>query len=167
MQDMVFATARLTIRPWTDADAEWYVNARDEDIVRWTRESEPLTPEGWMRERVRIAANDGAHRGAIVDDAGVPVGNIGARSGIEDVELFYWIESSARGNGYATEALAGAVDWFREHHSVDVFTLEIHPQNAASIAVAERAGFSFAGLRESCDSCADEDGNVAVYLRSV
>ena len=41
--------------------------------------------------------------------------------------------------------------------------LEIHPQNEASIRVAQRAGFAFAELRQSCDSCADTDGNVAIY----
>ena len=81
------------------------------------------------------------------------------------VELRYWIVDGARGRGYATEALRGAVAWWGGVADVERFRLDIHPENVGSHRVAERAGFAFDRYEESCDTCADDQGRVAVFMR--
>ena len=61
-------------------------------------------------------------------------------------EASYFLRASARGRGIATRALLMATDWaFRERGQARVF-LRCNPENAASRALAERAGFTFEGL---------------------
>jgi RimJ/RimL family protein N-acetyltransferase len=52
----------------------------------------------------------------------------------------YW------GKGYATEAARASLDWGFEHLPIDELVSLIQPENAASIAVAERLGERRRGL---------------------
>jgi mycothiol synthase len=78
---------------------------------------------------------------AALDAEGLFVGSVLLMSsGPDEAELAYWVRSEARGRGHATRALTLLSDWalglrFRR------FWLEIEPHNAASIAVAVKAGF--------------------------
>jgi RimJ/RimL family protein N-acetyltransferase len=59
-----------------------------------------------------------------------------------DVPEAGWVLSPAmQGRGYATEALRGAIDWLGRPAACI-----IHPENAASVRVAEKAGFRQAGM---------------------
>ena len=61
-------------------------------------------------------------------------------------EAAYFLRRSARGRGLATRALLMVADWgFREHDLRRVYA-RAHPENTASVAVLERAGFSYEGL---------------------
>ena len=53
----------------------------------------------------------------------------------------YWLAPSARGQGLMTEAVQAVVRWAREKHGIQSLRLWTHPENIASQAVAERAGF--------------------------
>jgi RimJ/RimL family protein N-acetyltransferase len=70
--------------------------------------------------------------------------------GHDTAELSYFLRASARGRGLATRAVLLATDWaFRERGQARVF-LRCDPENAGSVALAERAGFTYEGLeRES------------------
>jgi RimJ/RimL family protein N-acetyltransferase len=48
---------------------------------------------------------------------------------------------AAHGKGYATEAMRAALAWADRNLRVPAFTCIIHPENAASIRVAEKLGF--------------------------
>jgi RimJ/RimL family protein N-acetyltransferase len=62
-------------------------------------------------------------------------------------ELSYFLRASARGRGLGTRAVLMAADWgFRERGLMRVF-LRADPANAASVALAERAGFTCEGLQ--------------------
>ena len=84
---------------------------------------------------------------AICSDSDVLLGVVTLR--LRDAGLIgYWLSSSARGSGLMTEAVKGVIAWAREELGVQRFELWTHPDNAASQAVARRAGFARAGLGE-------------------
>ncbi len=92
----------------------------------------------------------------------VLVGKLGVEMHPESVELSYWIAAPFRGRGLATELLRAATEWAALSGPA-VIELRIHPGNTASIGVAERVGYRFFGFECSCESCADDQGRVAVY----
>jgi RimJ/RimL family protein N-acetyltransferase len=60
----------------------------------------------------------------------------------------YWLAPAARGQGLMTEAVRAVVRWAAEEHGVECLRLWTHPENIASQAVAERAGFVRIGVCE-------------------
>lgn len=89
---------------------------------------------------------------AIADDTGAAVGQIGLWLRDPDngrANIGYWVAPSARGHGFAAEALGVLVDWARtlpELHRVELY---VEPWNEASWRTAERAGFAREGLLRS------------------
>ena len=61
---------------------------------------------------------------------------------IENIPEMGWILAPhAHGKGYASEAVAAALAWADEHLKAPEIVAIIDPANAASIRVAEKAGF--------------------------
>ena len=60
----------------------------------------------------------------------------------------YWLSRPARGQGLMTEAVRAVVRWARNECGIERLYLWTHPDNHASQAVAERAGFVRIGLGE-------------------
>jgi RimJ/RimL family protein N-acetyltransferase len=56
-------------------------------------------------------------------------------------EMGWLLKSGAHGQGYASEAVAAGLQWADRALAGQTFTAIIHPENAASIRVAEKAGF--------------------------
>jgi RimJ/RimL family protein N-acetyltransferase len=53
-----------------------------------------------------------------------------------------WILATAKqGKGYATEAVQTILDWARGRFVADEFACLIHPDNAASLRLADKLGF--------------------------
>lgn len=74
---------------------------------------------------------------------GLAIGGVGCKGAPDDdgrVEIGYGIAESARGCGYATEAVCGLVGWLRDRDVGEVMA-ECDEGNAASIAVLRRCGF--------------------------
>ena len=83
----------------------------------------------------------------IVDAAlGEPVGMCGVDhwSSTDVAQFGYWLAAGARGRRLATHAVTLMTGWLFELGAARVF-LTIQSENAASTAVARRAGFSFEG----------------------
>jgi RimJ/RimL family protein N-acetyltransferase len=57
-------------------------------------------------------------------------------------EMGWVLARSAQGQGYATEAVTGALDWANDALAGREIVAIIDPDNAASIRVAEKTGFS-------------------------
>ena len=60
MQDRLAMTLPLaggTLRPWEQADAAWYVAARDEEVFRWTTERRDLTVAETAAAILRVNAS--------------------------------------------------------------------------------------------------------------
>ncbi len=164
MQTLDLRTDRLLLRPWTEADAAWYVGAIDDEILRWTREPDDLTVEDWIA--CLSDAQSGRSQSAAITSDRALVGNVTVTQRRNAVEISYWISAEARGRGFASEALNATTDWVSDNLGPIPLHLEISPDNAASIAVAKRAGYSFSEYRLSKDRCADDLGRVAVYRRT-
>ena len=61
---------------------------------------------------------------------------------LEDIpELGWALVSRAHGKGYATEAVRAAIAWGDEHFGQRRTACIIHPENLASIHVAEKCGY--------------------------
>ena len=64
-------------------------------------------------------------------------------SGTDVAQFGYWLAAAARGRGFATRSVR-MTSWLFEHGTARVF-LTIGSENAASAAVARRAGFTYEG----------------------
>jgi RimJ/RimL family protein N-acetyltransferase len=96
---------------------------------------------GWRESDDRtfaIAREDDAYLGSV---------SVGLREG---GNVGYMLSPSARGHGFMTEALRAVVRWVHDVHGIALLQLWTHPDNLASQAVAERAGFARIGERR-CD----------------
>jgi RimJ/RimL family protein N-acetyltransferase len=51
------------------------------------------------------------------------------------------LAASKQGLGYATEAVLAVLGWGREHFGASPVACIIHPENRASIRVAQKCGF--------------------------
>ncbi len=135
-QDPVIARFLPIPQPYTEADAEAYVARRRAD---------------WDGDRERSFAITDATTGEVL-------GSIARHRAAEHrAELGYWLAPGARGRGVATRALRLVSSWSLEVTGLVRLELFTHPENRASQGVAERAGFTFEGIRRAWD--VDRDGN--------
>ena len=58
------------------------------------------------------------------------------------VEIGYTVFPEFRGQGYASETCGAMMDWARREHAVRHFVSSIEPDNAPSIRVIEKLGFT-------------------------
>jgi RimJ/RimL family protein N-acetyltransferase len=147
-------TERLLLRPPRPADEDAVLRAcRDPEVLRWTaRLPDPYTradAEAWVRDIAPGERADGHGLPCVVEAGGALAGScgltfLGARAGA-DAEVGYWTAAGSRGRGYATEATRALTGWAFEHGARRVRLLTL-PGNAASQAVARKAGFHPAGV---------------------
>jgi RimJ/RimL family protein N-acetyltransferase len=94
-------------------------------VARYTRQT---GREGWLNWILREQATQDA------------VGTVQATLRDDAVELAWVVAPKAQGKGYATEATAAVIEWLRSR-GVQLFEAHVHPDHAASNAVASRLGF--------------------------
>jgi len=145
-------TERLVLRRPRRSDVRVVVDAfHDPDIPRFI----PLVPVpygdddylAWL-EGVDREWEEGDERTfAICDPDDVQIGAVAVRLR-EGGTVGYWLRSTARGQGLMTEAVRAVVQWARDEGGIRQLFLWTHPDNHASQAVAERAGFVRIGLAE-------------------
>ena len=144
-------TARLTFRRHVAADLDDVAAMWSEPGVVAFFGGKPFNREDAWQRLTRYAglwallgfgfwALHDAATGAYVGDVGYLEGY---RTGVPpfdgDPEIGWSLASRWHGKGLASEAVAAALDWGRPRFRRTVAM--IHPDNAPSIAVAERAGF--------------------------
>lgn len=138
-------TDAATLRLITDADVDGLVAAcQDPDIARWTLVPSPYTRadgEFFVGLCAREwAAGTGGSLALVSGDTVLGTcGIVGFADG--DVEIGYWIAAPARGRGLAAAATDALRTWAMAQPGVRGAVLHVHPDNAASRAVAARAGF--------------------------
>ncbi len=144
----------ITLRLWTDADAEARAAAfSDPEIVRWTDLPEVYTPEDAARDihRAGELQATGERLGfAIVNASGEVIGGIDLMIGIyERAELGYVVAAPHRRQGHATRAVHLLSAW--TFATLDVYRIELPVPlgNIASAGVAVRAGFTAEGTLQS------------------
>ncbi|MBD7943624.1 GNAT family N-acetyltransferase [Psychrobacillus sp. FSL K6-2684] len=75
---------------------------------------------------------------------------------IEEVELIYHFNKKSWGKGYATEAVAACMDIVRNHPNVLIVSASASIENAGSLKILERAGFTYLGLKWFDDTQQEE-----------
>jgi RimJ/RimL family protein N-acetyltransferase len=146
----------VVLRPWIQSDAAFMHEAsRDPAIERFNGPA-PASMEDAravierIEERWRVVAAGSDPTGAafaIVDaESGQPVGMCGIDewSSTNVAQFGYWLAAGERGQGLATRAATLMTTWLFELGAARVF-VTIESGNAASAAVARRAGFRFEG----------------------
>lgn len=152
-------TARLDLIPFT---AEFLRASLAGDRAGAERRLGAALPAHWpdiadtCRLRLRQLEADSSLlpwllRGMVLRSANQLIGHIGFhdRPGAEalrelspgGVELGYSVQPEFRRQGFATEAVAGLMEWARAGHGVTRFVVSISPENAPSLGLAAKLGF--------------------------
>jgi RimJ/RimL family protein N-acetyltransferase len=147
----------VALRPWTLDDVPWITAAcQDPQIARYTRVPVPYTEAD---ARAFVVGAEGARATgealslAVVDAGdGAPLGSLGLqRFAWEHAkgEIGYWVAAEARGRGIATRATRLVAHWALDALELARVELLAATGNAASLGVAERAGFRREGTLRS------------------
>jgi RimJ/RimL family protein N-acetyltransferase len=147
----------VALRAWRDDDVSALVAAlADGEISRWTRVPHPYGPAdaiAWLMAQRAARARGDTLSLAIVAAAepGRPLGSIGITVLHRDAraEIGYWVARHARGRGLATRALGLLTRHAFSALRIARVELVTLPGNAASQAVARRAGFTREGVMRS------------------
>jgi len=79
---------------------------------------------------------------AITVDGGAPLGEVMLRRAAEGTELGYAVGPAHRGQGLAARAVRVMAAYAFDQLSAEQVILELEAENAASVAVAAKTGFS-------------------------
>jgi RimJ/RimL family protein N-acetyltransferase len=143
--DVTLKSDDVLLRPWKADDAKWYVESRDEEVFRWTKEKRDLTI-GEVEEGIR-QANTGSEAIclAIVDNKNMGLlGNIALafrEKNRTSGEIMYWLAPRGRGRGIAVKSVKLLSQWAFDTLELERVILKTHAGNSRSQFVAERAGF--------------------------
>jgi len=143
---MPIETERLLLRPLATGDVDQLLALHDDPAVaRFMGAYDRAGLVAWLRSNLAEWAERGHGRTAIVERAS---GRFLGRGGLKhwpqfgEVELGWGLRPDARRQGFATEAAGASLRWGFERLPVPYITAMIHPDNAASISVAERLGMA-------------------------
>jgi ribosomal-protein-alanine N-acetyltransferase len=148
---LVMETSRLLMRQLTDDDyARLHSFAQSPRYHRFIGGAPPPLAEFVAQQRERWTNHYRAHgygQWAVVRrEDGVMIGRCGLIvqqvDGADEVEVGYALGEAYWGHGYIIEAAQATRDWSFRNLAVDHLISLIHPDNARSIAVAERNGMS-------------------------
>lgn len=149
-------THRLVLRCKTPADAPLLKDALDSSLdhlrpwMPWAHQ-EPSTLEELETRTARFAADFQEGRdfcyGIFNRDESEILGGTGLhpRAAADDMEIGYWLRSSAVGRGYVTESTAALTTVAFATWPLRTVTIICDPLNHASAAVAARLGFACQG----------------------
>jgi RimJ/RimL family protein N-acetyltransferase len=163
--------SKIQIRPWTPADADdVFAACQDPDIQRWTTVPSPYTYADAVTYVTEVAPEAWRQGGAVFalvhPTTARPVGSIGAHSMTEGVaHVGYWTAPAARGHGWTSDALRTLTDWFLQGGGAARVELVAEPDNAASIRVAEAAGFVREGVLRQRLLLRGRRADVVMYSR--
>jgi RimJ/RimL family protein N-acetyltransferase len=140
------ASERLTLRAWRLGDLDAFAAfAGDAELSRYR--GGPITRS---KAQSAMAAFNGdwslrGYGGLAVATADAPDTAIGMTGlyhppEFDEPELFYSLFRNHHGKGYAVEMCRTVIDWARDTLRLPALMSMIHPDNAASRAVAERLG---------------------------
>jgi RimJ/RimL family protein N-acetyltransferase len=143
-------TERLVLRPFRSGDFEMYAGmAADPLVMRYIGDGKVVGRDDAWRSFAMLVGHwelrgyglwAVARRG---DDRMIGRAGFYYPEGWPGFELGWTFERAAWGNGYATEAARRALAYAFDVLAKDEVISVIHPENAASIRVAERIGERF------------------------
>lgn len=165
----VLTGSTVVLRPFRPGDVEVVVTAcQDPEIQRWTSIPVPYRREdavGYVEQIARAAWEAGGAVFAVEDcENGTFAGTIGAQRMTDGIaHLGYWTAAPARGRGLTSEALRVITRWFFGERGASRVELVVEPDNAASIRVAEDAGFRLEGVLRGRLVVRGRRADVAMY----
>ncbi|MEU7062781.1 GNAT family N-acetyltransferase [Streptomyces sp. NPDC046161] len=135
----------LVLRDWTEADLAAMPGLFDHpDIAYWTPIVSPFD-DAAARARLdrdrKLRAEGTAILLAITVDGGAPLGEVMLRRAPEGTEIGYAVGPAHRGRGLAARAVRVMSAYAFEQLGAEQVILELEAENAASVAVATKAGF--------------------------
>ncbi|MFE9850940.1 GNAT family N-acetyltransferase [Streptomyces sp. NPDC005576] len=135
----------LVLRDWTEADVAVMPELFDHpDIAYWTPIVSPFD-EAAARARLdlarRIRADGTTILLAVTVDGGAPLGEVMLRRAAGGAEIGYAIGPAHRRQGLAVRAVRVMAAYAFRELGAERLILELEAENAASVAVATRAGF--------------------------
>jgi RimJ/RimL family protein N-acetyltransferase len=161
----------IRIRLRADADTAAIVAAcQDPEIPRWTRvpdSYDETSANEWAVESMRQQeAGEGLHLLIVDAQTDDLLGSIG----VHDInridrrcDIGYWLATEARGRGVMAHAVTLLSEWAFGNLPVERIEITIEPSNAASRAVAERAGYTFEGVLRSHTVIKGRRRDMAMY----
>ncbi|MFI8320071.1 GNAT family N-acetyltransferase [Streptomyces sp. NPDC085529] len=136
----------IVLRDWTEADlAAMPELFEDPDVAYWTPIVSPFDAQAAATrlERARKLRAEGTTLlFAITVDGGAPLGEGMLRRIPGGVELGYAVGPAHRGQGLAARAVRVMAAYAVEELGAERVILELEAENAASVAVATKAGFT-------------------------
>ncbi|MEU0398302.1 GNAT family N-acetyltransferase [Streptomyces sp. NPDC006208] len=135
----------LILRDWTEADLAAMTELFGHpDIAYWTPIVSPFD-DAAARARLnrdrQLRAEGTTILLAITVDGGAPLGEVMLRRAPEGTEIGYAVGPAHRGRGLAARAVRVMSAYAFEQLGVEQVILELEAENAASVAVATKAGF--------------------------
>ena len=166
MPAWMFATDRLYVRHFNAADLDAFAAlCADPRVMRYVDDGTTLPRqevERWIAVCQQKYADRGYGTSAVFErrtDHFIGYCGVVRAPGNDFDELIYVYHPAVWGNGYATEAGSAMLDYVFRYSTLDRIYATIHPDNRASVKVAEKLGVRFAR------QVADDDGSpVAFYL---
>ncbi|MFD9568981.1 GNAT family N-acetyltransferase [Streptomyces sp. NPDC059982] len=135
----------LVLRDWAEADLGPMPELFDHpDIAYWTPIVSPFDEAAAAARLVRareLREEGTAILLAITLDGGAPLGEVMLRRAPEGTEIGYAVGPAHRGQGLAVRAVRLVAAYAFEQLGAEQVILELEPENAASVAVATKAGF--------------------------
>ena len=159
-----FETERLRFRTFEPADLEPLARINADALTsRYVGDGEPLSRDltrQWIDNSRQNVARHGYGTGAVVlRESGELIGWSGiARPDEGGEEILYGFDRAYWGRGLGTELLEGLLAWARGTLELTEVRATVHRDNAASIAMLERAGFALA------DDCYDGDPQTLLFI---
>jgi RimJ/RimL family protein N-acetyltransferase len=150
----VIETPRLRLRAFREEDlAPWAATMGDAEVVRYLGGHPFGREDTWRRLLTAIGlwpvygygywAVERKEEGDLIGQVGFSDFKRDMQPSIEGLPEMGWIFSPhAHGKGYASEAVAAGLAWADEALKAPVIPAIIDPDNAPSIRVAERCGFT-------------------------
>ncbi|MFD1543879.1 GNAT family N-acetyltransferase [Nonomuraea guangzhouensis] len=151
MSDSQLSDGVVTLSPLCLDDLDAHLAGEDDQLVWWLNggPSTRAGTEAYIRKCMQQWSDDGPLRafGIHVDTQAALVGTIDLRFGLEDladgqVNIAYGLYPKWRGRGLATRAVH-LVCQYAATQGVTQGVIRVEPENAASVAVAQRAGFRY------------------------
>jgi RimJ/RimL family protein N-acetyltransferase len=162
LDGVVLTGARLTLRPWREADADRvHEILQDRRMHEFLALPQPYSHEtaiGFVSRFAPTARAEGTALECAVDETatGRVVGSAKLRLG-GDPEIGFWIAPDAQGRGYAAEATTLLAEWGFARGLRRV-RLNCDVRNLASARTALAAGFRFAGVSRDGITSGGTDG---------
>ena len=144
---MEIRTSRLILRSARPDDLEaMHAVLSDPSATRWWSTPPHETLEQtrlWMDDMI---ANGPDHPDFVIELDGRVIGKAGFYA-LPDIG--YILHPDTWGRGFAAEAAVAAIDHVFAAHDVATLTADVDPENAASIRLLERLGFTLTGSGNS------------------